>query len=639
MFLISPNCFCQNYKIAKLPDWVKVIEPPKKSLVAKYDISSGYYATLADYQINLDENAAYNHEVIKVVSHSGITKASQLLVTYDTSYQKLKIHHLYVWRNGTKIDRTSSLSFEIMNNEYDLQNGLYMGKITAYDNLNDIRKEDLIDFAYTLVGKNPIFKDGKYLFVPLEVTNPVDLYAIRVLHSKEKNYRYSCVDCDSTILFTNTIQNQYRVFEMTMKDLKATKFEENIPGWILPYKHFTLSSFKTWREINTWAQNVFKLEKEPNLESVFAEIFTGKESRDEKINKLINYVQDDIRYMGMEAGIGSIKPFAPDQVVKQRFGDCKDKSLLLVSLLKKIGIKEAYPALVNVSVSKGLDKFYASNEVFDHCIVHFVVDSVSYWIDPTITQQGGNYKNTSMGDYGLALIIGKPSDSLTKIPPLNLTAATKIKEEFKVKSFTEPSSLEIKSTRYGFAADMRRLELEQFGTSNLTKVVLEDLKLLYPSVNSTADLVIKDDPTSNVISTTYQYEIDGYWSDGDKMSDKNLQGYWIFRFEPQNIYDYFKMFSGSDRKFDYALPYPLNFNYRVIFHFPKDLFVYDKYTKYENSAFFFDEKTEQLSSNSLQITYNFSTKTPSIKAENYRSITEEKNKIIKNIPLVIYFNK
>lgn len=637
--LMPALAYTQKYKTAAPADWVKPVEIPKSSSVAKYDISSGYYLTLADYQINLDENAFYNHEVIKVLAYSGITNASQLLVTYDTSYQKLKIHHLYIWRDGAKIDRTASLSFEVMNNEYNLHNGIYSGKITAYDNLIDIRKDDMIDFSYTLTGKNPIFKNGKYLFVPLETTNPVDLYFSRILYAKDMDYSSRCADCDSTIQITNVLTGKYREIEMTVKNLKASKFEENMPSWEMPYKYFTLSSFKSWKEINTWAQSVFTLNTEPPLDNVFKEIFTGKETRDEKINKIINYVQDDIRYMGIEAGIGSIKPFAPDQVAKRRFGDCKDKSLLLVSLLKKIGVKQAYPVLVNTSMQNALEKFYPGNEVFDHCIVTFDLDSTSYWVDPTITQQGGDYKSLSIADYGRALIIGKPSDSLVKMPPRNLKSAIKIKEELHAKSFTGPAALEIRSTRYGLDADRRRIDLEQHSSGELIKAVSEDLKAIYPTVNQTADLAVKDDVNSNIISTTYNYEVDAFWQDGDKKTDKSLAGYWIFRFEPQTLYDYLKIFTGSTRKFDYALPYPLNLNYRVIFHLPKDLLIHDKYVKYENAAFLFDEKMEQISSTSFQVTYNLSTKSSFVLAADYEKIVGEKNKLLKTLPIVIYFNK
>ncbi|MFN9581732.1 MAG: DUF3857 domain-containing protein, partial [Bacteroidota bacterium] len=169
----------QKYKVEKLPDWVKTVDIPTQSIFTKYDVSLGYYLKLSDYQTNLDKSATYIRNVVNVISYSGTTKASQLNVTYDTSYQQLKIHQLVIWRNGEKLDRTTDLNFKILNNEYNLHKGIYMGLITAYCNLDDIRKDDLIDFSYTLIGENPIFNDEKYLFLPLEATNPVDKYTIR----------------------------------------------------------------------------------------------------------------------------------------------------------------------------------------------------------------------------------------------------------------------------------------------------------------------------------------------------------------------------------------------------------------------------------------------------------------------------
>jgi len=211
---ISANS--QKYKIEKEPDWIKTIGIPDKSEVKKYDVSSGYYLALADYQVNLETNASYSHNVTNVVSYSGVTKASQLSISYDTAYQQLKIHHLYIWRNGEKIDRTSNLSFKTLNNEFNLHNGIYTGLITSYCNLNDIRKDDLIDFAYTLVGKNPIFKNEKYLFIPLETDNPVDLYSIRILYSKNKDYEYRCVGTDSSSLIASSVVGNYRELDINI---------------------------------------------------------------------------------------------------------------------------------------------------------------------------------------------------------------------------------------------------------------------------------------------------------------------------------------------------------------------------------------------------------------------------------------
>jgi len=602
IFLFSSVAFTQKYNIEKEPDWIKTINIPK-SIVKKYDVSSGYYLTLTDHQYNLDKNAFYSRDVISIVSYSGITQASQLSVTYDTSYQQLKIHHLYIWRNGEKNDRTSDLSFKSLNNEFNLQNGIYFGLITAYCNLNDIRKDDLIDFAYTLVGHNPIFENEKYLFIPLETINPIDLFSIRILYSKDKNYQYGCIGCDSNFVIASSEVGNYLQLEIELSNVKAIKFEDNMPSWVIPYKYFSLSSYKTWKDVNIWAQNVFALKNEPDLNSVFKEIFIGEETMDEKINKAINFVQDDIRYMGIESGIGSIKPFPPDQVVKQRFGDCKDKSLLLVSLLKKIGVNQVHPVLVHTYIKQDIDKFYPSNEVFNHCIVKFEFNDTTYWVDPTITQQGGDYKSLSIVDYGKVLVVGLPSDTLSKMTDQKIISSINITEEYTMNSFTDPVSLVIKSIRTGFDADIRRIFAEQLSAEEYSKYVCEDLKRYYPTINRTDDIIIDDDINNNVFSTTYNFEIDGFWQDGDKNPDKNLAGYWIFQYEPGTLYSDFNQTACNKREFNFALNYPLNMNYNIIFHFPKDLLIHDRFTKQDNEAFYFEEKIEQISCNSFQISY------------------------------------
>lgn len=631
--------FAQNYKVEKEPSWVKLLKIPENSEVKKYDVSSGYYLSLADYQINLEENAFYSHEVSNVVSYSGITKASQISATYDSSYQKLKIHHLFIWRTGIKMDRTSELNFKILNNEYELDQGIYMGLITVYCNLNDIRKDDQIDFSYTLIGKNPIFKEHKYLFLPIETSNPIDLYSIRVLYSRFKEYNYKCVGENSLSCVTNSILGNYRELELVQTNTKPILVENNIPSWLIPYRFFTLTSFKSWKEVNIWAQDVFALKKPPVINQVFKEIFNGNETRDEKINKLINYVQDDIRYMGMESGIGSIKPFPPEQVIKQRFGDCKDKSLLLVSLLKQIGIEQAYPALVNTYLRNETNKQFPSGEIFNHCIVNFIVDSVNYWVDPTITQQGGNYKNISIAEYGKALIIGLTSDSLSTMKPASNISSCEILDEYFITSFNAPAQLRMTSKRYGFEADMRRFMFEQYSADTYANYVTEDLKKYYPEVTQQENMKLDDDINTNVFTSSYKYEIDKFWIDGDKMSDKSMAGYWIFKYEPSTILYELNNSPCSKRKYDFAQHFPYEVKYEVLFHFPKELMLYDSYKKIDTEAFYFDERFDQLSPNSIKLSMSYKNKTSSISADMYDEVCDTKTKIAKNLTMYIYLKK
>jgi hypothetical protein len=638
LLFLSITAKAQFYRFEEVPGWVKPVDIPANSTISKDDIIGGYYFTLIDAQSNLEKEAVFNHQVINVISYSGITNASQLSVTYDTSYQQLIIHHLFIWRKGEKIDRTKDLSIEILNKEDNLQNGIYTGQITAYDILNDIRKDDLIDFTYTVVGDNPIFEHEKYLFVPLASLNPVDQYFIRIIYPADKDYSFKCTDCDSTVL-TSKVTGNYKEIEINRKDVKPIKLEDNIPSWTIPYNYLVLSSFHSWSKVNDWAVKVFALDKEPVLDNVYKEIFTGDETMDDKINKIIDYVQDEIRYMGIESGIGSIKPFPPEKVVEQRFGDCKDKSLLLVSLLKKTGIKDAWCALVNTELKYEIDSLFPSNEIFNHCIVRFDYHDTTYWVDPTISQQGGDFRNLFNRSYGRALVIGMPADTLQLMVPLPVKNGADITEEYTMKSFTEPATLTITSDRYGGEADERRSVLEYFSTEDISDRVMEDIKALYPKVSRTRDIVISDDMVNNHLIITYYYDLDDLWADGDKGTNRALYGLRTFRFEPLSLYTYIKSSTCKERKFDYELNYPLIFNYRVIFHFPDDLLMDDDIDIYDNEVFYLSEKYKQISSNSLQIDYEFRSKTDHVSAAKYLDICEAVNSIATKLQMMIYFKK
>jgi hypothetical protein len=95
----------------------------------------------------------------------------------------------------------------------------------------------------------------------------------------------------------------------------------------------------------------------------------------------------------------------------------------------------------------------------------------------------------------------------------------------------------------------------------------------------------------------------------------------------------------TSRKYDFQLTYPLNIKAKLIFHFPKDIFIIDGYKKLDNEAYLFEEKIEQVSKNSLQITYDLQTKKDLIKAKDYVKISDATKKLTQELPLVIFFNK
>ena len=636
ILLFAANVFlnAQNFEISAVPDWVVPKVPPTESTVSKYDVNSGVYTSLFDYQINLNEGADFTHVALNILTNGGVTTASELSISYDTSYQELQFHYLYIWRNGEKIDKTGELSLEMLNNEQSLQIGIYTGLITAYDILEDVRKNDRLEYAYTVIGDNPIFDDNRFVLMPMEDVNPIDHYSLRVLYNKEVAYYHDCKGCDKMNV-NDTIIGDNNIIEITQDNLLAGDYEETIPTWYIPYNYFVISSFKNWKEVNDWAVNVFQLKEEPNLNEVFEEIFSGGETTEEKMDAIINYVQNDIRYMGIESGIGSIKPFPPDQVVSQRFGDCKDKSLLMVTLFKKIGIDSCYPVLVNSTIQQGVNDLLPAAQLFDHCIVHYEHNGNEYWLDPSISEQGGNFKTKRITDYGKALVIREGEEALKNMNINDSISRSEVTEHFTISSFEKSGTLYVTTKMYGLNADFIRSILEYYSIKEISDQLKSAYSPLFPSIMESERLKIDDDIDSNIITIIEQYTISNLWHD----EDDAILSKRVFQYEPIGLYNYIAPMSCDFKKNPVQVPFPSIYKHSTTIALPDLIVIANEDIKTENLAFRFRKISKNIDDKTIKINYSFHTKRNEVGPTDFQKICTQMNEISRDLPLQISYPK
>ena len=199
--------------------------------------------------------------------------------------------------------------------------------------------------------------------------------------------------------------------------MPAVEPEDAAPSWFDPFPGVQISEFESWSDVVNWALPLYQVKQSPSG-TLAQEIDRLKNSSDKPEARLISalrFVQDEIRYMGIELGPNSHQPNQPSTVFERRFGDCKDKSLLLSSILNSIGI-EAHPALVNTEAKSSLSAWQPTPIAFDHCIVQAKIAGKTYWIDPTISMQRGQLDQYYAPDYALALVIRDGGHELERIP-------------------------------------------------------------------------------------------------------------------------------------------------------------------------------------------------------------------------------
>lgn len=80
------------------------------------------------------------------------------------------------------------------------------------------------------------------------------------------------------------------------------------------------------------------------------------------------WVRKQVRYVAVELGRGAFIPTPPAETLQKQWGDCKDKSYLLIAALKAAG-RTAHPILVRTRPAGGLQEALPSLHYFDHAIV------------------------------------------------------------------------------------------------------------------------------------------------------------------------------------------------------------------------------------------------------------------------------
>jgi hypothetical protein len=178
-------------------------------------------------------------------------------------------------------------------------------------------------------------------------------------------------------------------------------------------------ALQSWEQAGLYYHTLFDTGEKPETEiaSQVQTLATNQSDTLSKIDALYTYVSRQIRYVAIEIGVGGYQPHPPADVYKNKYGDCKDKATLLISMLGKIGLR-AYPALVGTRGDVEADPKVPTLATFDHMIVAFPVpadlrpaveklpayDSHNQilWLDPTSeTDPLGQLPQMDQGVFGL----------------------------------------------------------------------------------------------------------------------------------------------------------------------------------------------------------------------------------------------
>ena len=164
-------------------------------------------------------------------------------------------------------------------------------------------------------------------------------------------------------------------------------------------------SFGTWSAIGSW---YFGLARErravtPEIREQVRQLTAGLQDFDSRLRAVTTFLQTDVRYFGIEIGIGGWRPHFASEVFHYRYGDCKDKATLLSAMLQEAGISSEH---VLVDTEHGVVRPDAPSVGFNHVIVAIQLPN---------SVPADAYPSSIVTSKGIRYIIFDPTDEYTPV--------------------------------------------------------------------------------------------------------------------------------------------------------------------------------------------------------------------------------
>ncbi|MDK1376173.1 MULTISPECIES: DUF3857 domain-containing transglutaminase family protein [unclassified Sinorhizobium] len=490
--------------------WVEIVGIPELDPARNVEIRNGIAFLLTDTQIRYRSGgySVFERLAYKVTDRPGLERGARLDIEFDPSRERLSFNRLMIVRDGVVIDKLGDAKFEIFRRETDSERGIFDGRLTAHVDLSDVRVGDIVDYSTTYEVTPTVAKDLLFTRFQAEWGEPVALTRERIIWPTEKPLNIRAVRTGLKPRVTNAGGETTYLWETA--NPVPVKLQDNLPVDYPNFGFVQISSEFDWQPVVDAVLPFYQpAESFPaDFEAKLTEIEVRHGSLEDRLIAALRLVQDEIRYVSLSMGAGSYVPRRPETVLASGFGDCKDKTLLLVSALRRLGV-EAEAALTDIDEGRALEHAVPALQVFDHAIVKAKIGERVWWLDATDYLQGGRAANIVQPDYGFALPLVVSGAVLEKLPEKELLEPTQsVTERFAFpKRDGEPLVLTVNTIyRHGDADNMRR-KLASTSKPKLADDYLQYYNRQYPGIKSTSMLESGDDRDLNIVTTMEAYEL------------------------------------------------------------------------------------------------------------------------------------
>lgn len=552
---------------------VAILEPDVKQIIADAPSSDDYpdadvviLFNHFSHDVSPTGQSRYTtHQVVKILTERGIQKYGDIAIPYQPTSQNIGVNIARTFASDGTVHLPPEEAFNDVTPPGLLSRNLYSDLMWHVISMVALAPGVCIEYQVTLEDKiettagSETWITGGYNFQASEVTLET-IYALRMPQDWHLKWKVERTEIEPEIYYD---ENEIILYIWRSGEMDALPIEDRMPHINDIAPRLSYSSIKSWDDVYNWYKNLAKDRYTPDehLQETVARLTQDLTTHEEITRTIYYFVAKQIRYVGIELGQSAYQPSPATEVLQKQYGDCKDKTTLLISMLDLVGIK-AYPVLLSTSPYQRIDTSLPSLSQFNHMIAAVPKDNTEYlWLDPTAsTCSYGNLPYTNQGRTGL--LIGDAQGKFVDIPvfPAETSTYTTATELQIDKSGNAKGEIRIRMTgQYNTDA---RWTYQQIPPIEWKDTLAYQLSGRFPHIQVDSVNMSDLDNLQLPIEISVQFHVKNYV--------KRIKDQLLLLLPIDEFGDYAKYVAASERTYPLHMDYPMKIEKVILIHLPEE---------------------------------------------------------------------
>jgi len=340
-----------------------------------------------DQQQRLANGQVWNYvdRATRVTSQQSLLQAGTIILGWQPDEGDLIVHRIAILRDGKEIDLLADKDpLTIIRRERGLEALELDGVLTATMPVKGLQVGDILRVTVSTTRSDPALKGRVQSAATLLADQTeVGFARIRALWPANTNVHWKAL---AKVTGSKVVRvGDEQELTVTTPLPKQPDMPGDAPARFNPLPLVELSTFADWADVSRTMAPLFVASPFAPGSPLAVEVARIAAATTDPLTRTalaLQSVQGNVRYLFNGLDHGNYVPQPPEKTWAIRSGDCKAKTLLLLSMLTALSIA-AEPVLANTQLGDHLGQRLPSAGAFNHILVAATVGARQYWLDGT----------------------------------------------------------------------------------------------------------------------------------------------------------------------------------------------------------------------------------------------------------------